>query len=551
MPSDVAKAWIKSFQKEISGIIVQRRACALEDPLPSDPIVPLHTVFRCKITKDGLIDKLKTRVVFRGDLHNPAEPMDPWNPHASFLTLKIFLANCARRGTYPRQVDFLLAYLQADMRERVFIKFPESWKRYLPEHLHKWMGRAVLLKKALYGYNYSGKFLYQDQSEFLEREGFEEVALGYWIKRLPGDKTIEYLHYVDDILSTSDNEVEHQKFLARLAERFDVDIKPRADWYLQTRIQQDSDGNITLDQARYAKSMVQRFLPNYAGQAPSKKDLQRFRLPVKFDARLFKEDCAKSKEEVESLEREYGFRYIELIGCFNWLSYTCVEETFGIRRLCRFMSKPGRPHFQAALHMLHHFRCHPPKPLIFCRDAKQAPIAKMLEDVEDFEGFDPTHVVFADSAHADSDERRSTACDMHFYQGGVIDHISWVPNPIPLSTAESENNCYSAAVMRASYVTKILCKLWCDNADASYTVPICVDSSAAKAMNESDCPSRKTRHVESRYWFGKLARQQGRVRYVKVDGDTQQPADIGTKNVLWDKTNHYLPMIEAAKSPDE
>ena len=80
--------------------------------------------------------------------------------------------------------------------------------------------------------------------EFLEREDFEEVALGYWIKRLPGGKTIEYLHYVDDILSTSDNEVEHQKFLARLAERFDVDIKPRADWCPQTRIQQDSDGNI-------------------------------------------------------------------------------------------------------------------------------------------------------------------------------------------------------------------------------------------------------------------------------------------------------------------
>ena len=143
------------------------------------------------------------------------------------------------------------------------------------------------------------------------------------------------------------------------------------------------------------------------------------------------------------------------------------------------------------------------------------------------------------------------ACDVHFHQGGVIDHISWVPNPIPLSTAESENNCYSAAVMRASYVTKILCKLWYDNADASYTVPICVDSSAAKAMNESDCPSRKTRHVESRCWFGKLARQQGRVRCVKVDGDTQQPADIGAKNVLWDKTNHHLPMIEAAKSLDE
>ena len=37
--------------------------------------------------------------------------------------------------------------------------FPETWKKYLPEHLHKWIGRLLPLKKALHGHNYSGKFL--------------------------------------------------------------------------------------------------------------------------------------------------------------------------------------------------------------------------------------------------------------------------------------------------------------------------------------------------------------------------------------------------------
>ena len=57
------------------------------------------------------------------------------------------------------QIDFLLAYLQARMRERVFVEFPEAWKAFLPEHLHKFIGRPVRLKRALYGYNYSGRFL--------------------------------------------------------------------------------------------------------------------------------------------------------------------------------------------------------------------------------------------------------------------------------------------------------------------------------------------------------------------------------------------------------
>ena len=71
------------------------------------------------------------------------------------------------------------------MQERVFILFPEEWKKYVPEHLHKWLGRPVKLLKASYGYNYSGKCLYQDQAEFLESEGFEPTGLpGLWVKHL-------------------------------------------------------------------------------------------------------------------------------------------------------------------------------------------------------------------------------------------------------------------------------------------------------------------------------------------------------------------------------
>ena len=83
----------------------------------------------------------------------------------------------------------------------------------------------------------------------------------------------------------------------------------------------------------------------------------------------------------------------------------------------------------------------------------------MLKEVPEFEGLDPTFVVFADSSHGDCDNRRSTACDLQVYQGGLVDHISWVPNPIPQSSAESKNNCYSAAIMRMRYTKKAICKI--------------------------------------------------------------------------------------------
>ena len=466
-------------------------------------MVPLLECYRCKLDKDGLIDKLKCRIVFRGDLYDPADPQDPWNPHASFLALKVFLAICARYGIFPAQVDFLLAFLQADMRERVFVEFPDAWKNFLPEHLWKWIGRPLKLRKALYGYNYSGKFLYQDQAEFLESEGFLPSGLpGLWYKRYPGDRLIMFLHYVDDILIASNDPQVQAFFIESLKGRFDIEVKPSADWYLQTHLQQDKNKNITLDQTRYSKSMVARFLPNASSQL-TEDERKRYASPLKTTTRLIKEDSSSDEHEVQALEEEYGFRFIELAGCFNWISYTCYEEIYAIRKLCKFMARPGRKHFQAALHLLHHFRCHPPKPLIFYHNLRHAPVMSMIKDIPGLVDIDLSYLTFADSAHADCDDGRSTGCDLQVFQGGLIDHISWIPNPIPQSSAESESNCYSAAIMRSRFPLQAIAKILYGQDASVWTIPVFVDSSAAIVMNSSDRVSPKTRHIQGRYWYGR------------------------------------------------
>lgn len=70
-----------------------------------------------------------------------------------------------------------------------------------------------------------------------------------------------------------------EAFLEALKEGCGVEAKPQADWYLQTRIQQDKDGNMTLDQMRYSKAMVARFLPTFANEIPSKQDLKKCASP--------------------------------------------------------------------------------------------------------------------------------------------------------------------------------------------------------------------------------------------------------------------------------
>ena len=93
-------------------MIVKEKAFVLEEPKEGDPEpVPLMELFKCKLDQQGLIDNLKCRVVFRGDLHEPTPSLDPWNPHVDFTTLKVFLALCARYGMTPSQHDYVMAYL--------------------------------------------------------------------------------------------------------------------------------------------------------------------------------------------------------------------------------------------------------------------------------------------------------------------------------------------------------------------------------------------------------------------------------------------------------
>ena len=249
---------------------------------------------------------------------------------------------------------------------------------------------------------------------------------------------------------------------------------------------------------------------------------------------------------MKALEDECGFRCIEAVGCFNWLSHTCFEEIFAIRKLCKFMSLPGRPHFQAALHLLHHFRCHPPKPLIHRHKTEDAPLTRMLSEVPDFtKKCDPLFVVFADSAHADCDEGKSTACDLQTFRGGLIDHISWVPNPVPMSTAESENNCHSSAIVRCRHTMSAIAHILWGTSEAQLTVPICVNSSSGVAMNVAEKPTRRTRHVSSRFWCGRAAVEAGHVGFAKVKGDSQMPADPGTKLMNDRQSQHCRCPFEA------
>ena len=79
---------------------------------------------------------------------------DTWLPTASMRTLKYFLADATKRKAGVNQLDFIGAFLQAKLKNRVFVKLESRYADYF--------GRALILLNSMYGMTNSGK-LFADE----------------------------------------------------------------------------------------------------------------------------------------------------------------------------------------------------------------------------------------------------------------------------------------------------------------------------------------------------------------------------------------------------
>ena len=77
LSENIKKPWLKETLKEIKNII-NNQAFLIEYQNEGEPVTPCMDVYTAKIQYDGSIDKLKLRIVVRGDLQNKKMVGDTW-----------------------------------------------------------------------------------------------------------------------------------------------------------------------------------------------------------------------------------------------------------------------------------------------------------------------------------------------------------------------------------------------------------------------------------------------------------------------------------------
>ena len=162
-------------------------------------MTPCMDVLKAKIWFDGSLDKLKLRIVVRGDIQNKELVGDNWSPTASVRTLKYFLTDAAKHKARVRQFDFIETFFQAKVKNREFVKLDSRYEDYFPEYSNYFV-RALRLLKSMYGMNNSRNLFAGELIEWLLEAGFIQYQfhMSIYYKYAPYGTKIDVLYYVYD-----------------------------------------------------------------------------------------------------------------------------------------------------------------------------------------------------------------------------------------------------------------------------------------------------------------------------------------------------------------
>ena len=164
----------------------------------------------------------------------------------------------------------------------------------------------------MYGMTKSGKFFADELTEWLIEAGFiqSQCQMSIYYKYAPDGSKKIVLYYVDDCVYWYTNEDLGKQFVDTLGKRFHVNFLGYAHWFVSIRIYQLKDNSISVNQARYATSIVKKYL--YTATVKVSNKFYKTRLSD--DIVFTKEDVSTSDEQVEKLTREYNIHYRDCIG---------------------------------------------------------------------------------------------------------------------------------------------------------------------------------------------------------------------------------------------
>ena len=500
-----AEGYYEAMEKEME---------QLEEKNPWDEI-PIETVpeganildstwaFKRKRFPDGRVRKLKARFCVRGDQQiEGVDFFDTFAPVVAWSTVRLLLILSVILGLATKQVDYTLAFVQADLEDDVYVRMPKLFER--PGYVYK-------LKKSVYGLRQAPLNFFLSLKDGLEARGF--VQSKYDPCLFVSEKVI-CLCYVDDCLFFAKDDADIVDVIESLRRpeptKFDLNIEDDVAGFLGILMQKRENGTIELIQT----GLIDRILKVMALEDSHEKS-------TPSDVRALGKD-----EGGEPCSEPWS--YASVVGMMMYLaSNSRPDIAYAVHSCARFTHCPKRVHEKALKRIARYLKATRERGMII---QPTGDLSMELYVDADFAG------LWSSEKPDDSMSVKSRTGFIIMIGGTPVVWSSKLQTEIALSTCEAEYIALSTA-MRSLLPLRELFHSLAESMDVKRDeiTKVCAvweDNNAALKLANAQFPNMtpRTKHIAIKYHWFKEHIIDGEIEVRPIDTKIQK-ADIFTKGI--------------------
>jgi hypothetical protein len=474
MSTPEREEWKKAEAMEIESMINNK--VFKPTILPVDRrAIKVRWIYRIKHDKNGKVKQYKARIVALGyqQIHG-LDYSETYSPVARLTSLRILLAVSSYYGLVVHQMDVDTAFLNADLKEEIYILPPEGIT--VPEGCN-----CLRLKKALYGLKQSPREWYDNLSCFLVSIGFSKLHADNCIYiKYKDDSICIVLIYVDDIAIAGSNINIIDRIKNEFKNRYKMKDLGNIDHILGCTIDRNDVGEYSISQKQYTKDVIFKYFPD---------DIVPANNPT--DANVILSTCMNAMTESDIVFMS-ELPYREAIGSLLWLSMgTRPDITYAVSQVAKFNSEPGPLHWKAVKRIFRYLQNSLEYGIKF-RRSKDNDVVTNSINIGKLAGY-------VDADHArDTDTRRSVTGYLFLLADGPVSWSSKQQSSVALSSMEAEYMAASAACQEAVWLVRVLQELGSTN---SNTTILYEDNKSCIQFTKNNSVHKRSKHIDQRYHY--------------------------------------------------